>query len=265
MTPTLELDRRQRAMLEAMGVPVWLPEPPLAEDRPVAAAVEKPAVARATALAASPALPPAARPTARAAVGTHAPHRMLTEPRLLFDQIDPAAAPAGLGAGWLIVAEPAPAPVPTGGGAGADPFAGDAGRLLSNMLRAMRLHRHPRVYLTTLVPAGAMPPDGDGMPGSDDGALTLAQRLDAVIAVTQPSMVLVMGRVAAQALLQTGEPLGRLRGRVLRLPGVRADVPALVTYDAPYLLRASSDKARAWADLCLALHAVRTQGGADGS
>jgi DNA polymerase len=64
-----------------------------------------------------------------------------------------------------------------------------------------------------------------------------------------------MGRFAAQALLQASHPelistpLGKLRGRVYRYHGI----PVVVTYHPSYLLRTQQDKARAWADLCLAL------------
>jgi DNA polymerase len=57
-----------------------------------------------------------------------------------------------------------------------------------------------------------------------------------------------MGRFAVQALLQTSEPLGKLRGQVHQWQGV----PLVVTYHPAYLLRQPADKARAWADLCLA-------------
>jgi uracil-DNA glycosylase len=175
----------------------------------------------------------------------------LAPPRLLFADVDPAGTPVGLGRGWLIVAEPPPAAAGMPAAEEADPFAGEAGRLLANMLRAMQLHRHPRVYLSLLRPAG-----------QGGGRDTLLTALEAALAAVQPDMVLLMGRVAAQALLQSGEPLGRLRGAIRHLPGLQSPVPALATYDAPYLLRAQPDKARAWEDLCLALQAVRQASGA---
>jgi DNA polymerase len=61
-----------------------------------------------------------------------------------------------------------------------------------------------------------------------------------------------MGRFAAQALLASDEPLGRLRGRVHQYRGV----PVVVTYHPAYLLRTPTDKARAWEDLCLAASVV---------
>jgi len=58
-----------------------------------------------------------------------------------------------------------------------------------------------------------------------------------------------MGRFAVQSLLQTSDPVGRLRGRVHHYQGV----PVIVTYHPAYLLRSLSEKAKAWQDLCLAL------------
>jgi uracil-DNA glycosylase len=60
----------------------------------------------------------------------------------------------------------------------------------------------------------------------------------------------VMGRFAIQQLLRSTEPVGKLRGRVHRYAGV----PLVVTYHPAYLLRNPLDKAKAWADWCLAAH-----------
>ncbi len=145
------------------------------------------------------------------------------------------AAQAG-GARWLVLAEAAP---------GADAFGGDAGKLLDNMLRAARLNQAGVVLLASLSRDGRQAATGSDAAGLQPG-------LAALMALAQPDVVLVMGRLAAQALLQTTEPLGRLRGQLHRLHGASA----VVTYDAPYLLRNPLDKARAWDDLCLALGAL---------
>jgi DNA polymerase len=158
----------------------------------------------------------------------------LAPPQLLFPGLDPAQAPAGRGAGWLLVTE--------AHGPAQDPFAGDAGQLLANMLRAMRLHQHPRVFRACLERNNPQAAASAGLQAD----------LATLLADLQPSVVLAMGRVAAQTLLQSRKPLGELRSQVHQLHGV----PLVVTFDAPYLLRASADKARAWADLCLALELV---------
>ena len=69
----------------------------------------------------------------------------------------------------------------------------------------------------------------------------------------RPKIILAVGRFAVQTLLQTNEPIGRLRGRVHRYN----DVPVVVTYHPAYLLRNLPDKAKAWADLCLAQAVLR--------
>ena len=182
--------------------------------------------------------PPVVAPASVATAGLY-----LQSARLLYAGVDPAQTPAARGAGWLVISESDTTAVGSTGKVLHDPFAGDAGRLLDNMLRAMQLHRHPRVHHMALA-RSAM---GDAHPGPDVHG-TLAE----AIATLRPSMVLVMGRLAAQTLLQRRDPLGQLRGQVHSLHGV----PVVVTFDAPYLLRAQADKARAWADLCLALAAV---------
>jgi len=159
---------------------------------------------------------------------------LLHAPRALYPTADPAQTPADLGSGWLIVAE-SPSP--------ADPLGGDAGRLLDNMLRAMQLHKHPRVYFAALERPG---------PGTEASAHIPATLADAVTTL-QPAMVLVLGHVAARAALGRTEPLGRLRAGPHELAGC----PAVVTYDPAFLLRSQDTKAAAWADLCHALALVR--------
>jgi uracil-DNA glycosylase family 4 len=81
------------------------------------------------------------------------------------------------------------------------------------------------------------------------------QGLDAVLERTEPDVVFIMGRLGAQALLETDEPLGRLRGQVHELWGL----PAVVSYDLGTLLRTPMEKAKAWDDLCLALQVAQGQ------
>ena len=131
---TLQLDTRQRAMLEAMHIRVWLPEAPPAADAIVSGAerpgktvaeglleAKKPAVAAMSpAVAPAPTPAPVARPTAPptaspAVAVAGATAFTLAPPQLLFPGLDPAQAPAGRGAGWLLVTEahgPAQAPAP---------------------------------------------------------------------------------------------------------------------------------------------------------
>lgn len=229
---SLHLDPRQRAMLQEMGVRLWWPAPATPSAPPIPAT--EPLLRNAAApAAASTRPPPAARaPQAPAPLAANAASPavalQLHPPRTLYPGADPLQAPAALGACWLIVAEGLP---------DGDPFAGDAGRLLANMLRALQLHRHPRVHLCALsAPAGAA--------SVEPPAAVLATAL----ADLRPSVLLLMGRTAARVVLGRTEPLGRLRSEPHQVGGV----PAVVTYDAPYLLRAPDAKPAAWADLCRA-------------
>ena len=144
---------------------------------------------------------------------------------------------AGASARWLLLIEtPADS-------AAADPLAGDTGKLLDNMLRAAGLpHSARAAWAAVSRQATAAGPD-TGEPG-----LALQDSLNALVQAEKPDVLIIMGRLATQALLQSAEPLGKLRGQTHQLAGV----PALVTYDAAYLLRSLPDKARAWDDLCLA-------------
>jgi uracil-DNA glycosylase len=77
------------------------------------------------------------------------------------------------------------------------------------------------------------------------------------VQLLQPKIILAMGRFAVQSLLDSTEPIGKLRGR----PHQYLGVPVVVTYHPAYLLRNLPDKAKAWADLCLAQTLMRTQTG----
>jgi len=77
------------------------------------------------------------------------------------------------------------------------------------------------------------------------------------LALVKPRVIVVLGRIAAQTLLQTQTPVSKLRGKVHEVEGV----PVVVTYHPAYLLRTLTDKARAWEDLCLARKVYAEHGG----
>jgi DNA polymerase len=250
---TLKLDARQRAMLDEMGVKVWWPMPEAAEaaaiaaeakavaaeSSPVEEARERPvagAPAPAARHAAAPA--PAARPAARPAAApiAHGAAVLIEAPRRLY-----AEAGAGLAhGGWLVVADMPP----EADGRHGEPFAGDAGKLLDNMLRALKLQvgKTPVHLMRTHRGVAA------GQPGSPR---PMAEAFEEHAAALAPTLVLAMGPLAAQSLMQSAEPLGKLRGRVVPLASIQG-VSVVATYHPAYLLRNPADKARAWADLCLA-------------
>lgn len=244
---TMNLDARQRAMLDEMGVKVWWPSPApaVAEAAPAPVAVaETPARAVREAPTAAPVAPPApvrapvqapaAAPAATPVARTHGAAVLIEAPRLLHGGV---ASPGG---GWLIVADMPP----EADGRHGEPFAGDAGRLLDNMLRALQLQGGERPVHLMRTHRGVAS-GRDGSPGPlDDSFAAHAQAL-------APRVVLAMGPLAAQSLLQSSDPLGKLRGRAVPM-AAWGGLPVVATYHPAYLLRNPADKARAWADLCLA-------------
>jgi uracil-DNA glycosylase family 4 len=143
-------------------------------------------------------------------------------------------------ADWLIVGEAPGADEDAQG----EPFVGQAGKLLDAMLASIGLARGDKVYITNVVKSR---PPGNREPEPDEIAACMPYLL-AQIELIRPKLIVALGRVAAQTLLQTGEAVGRLRGQVHAFH----DVPLIVTYHPAYLLRNLTDKARAWEDLCLA-------------
>jgi DNA polymerase len=295
----LELDTRQRAMLQEMGVQVWLPESGVAvlERSPDMAT----APARAT--AAAP-VPEAVQPAAHRPQPAPA-ERMPTPVSARPQSGRPAAVPVGappagldgvaldwqtlteavrncqacaLCAGrshttlvpladnaahcdWLVLGDP---PDEDEDRAGA-PFDGQDGVLLANMLRALGLRRANLPPSSAASSAAASPaqrayvsnvlkcrPTHGAMPQAAELAACSAW-LQREIALVRPKVILSMGRFANQLLLcetpaLAALPLGKLRGTVHRYQGVAV----VVSYPPKLLMRNSADKAKAWADLCLA-------------
>lgn len=244
-------NERQKAMLAEMGLRVWAPA---AVDEAAAVPTASPDAAP------TPSDPPAGVPLAV----SRAPVKREVAPdgsevatldwpalRVAVDQCRACALCEGrrnavLGSGatrprWLIVGE-APGEQEDASGL---PFVGPSGQLLDAMLAALALPRDGGdVYITNAVKCR---PPGNRNPQSAELAACLPF-LQRQIALLQPRVILALGRVAAQALLHSTEPLGRLRGQVHQIDGT----PVVVSYHPAYLLRNPIDKARAWEDLCLA-------------
>jgi DNA polymerase len=130
-----------------------------------------------------------------------------------------------------------------------EPFVGAAGQLLDRMLHAIGLTRAAAEPAQQVFIANTLKcrPPRNRNPEPDELALCSAY-LRRQIELVRPRLLLAMGRFAVQTLLDSSEPIGRLRGRVHRC----GERPVVVTYHPAYLLRNPADKARAWADLCLA-------------
>jgi len=78
-----------------------------------------------------------------------------------------------------------------------------------------------------------------------------AHYLEAQIAAIQPDLILALGRIAAQSLLATEAPLGKLRGKILPRP--QGGPPVLATFHPAYLLRRPEEKAACWSDIQVAM------------
>jgi DNA polymerase len=125
-----------------------------------------------------------------------------------------------------------------------EPFVGQAGRLLDNMLAAVDLARGKNVYIANVLKCR---PPGNRNPEPDE-VVKCSPHLLRQIGLVQPKLIVAMGRFAAQTLLGTDATIASLRGRVHRYAGV----PLVVTYHPAYLLRNLPDKAKSWADLVFA-------------
>ena len=144
-------------------------------------------------------------------------------------------------ADWLFVGE----------GPGADedergePFVGQAGKLLDNMLAAIKLKRGNNVYIANVVKC--RPPENRA-PDAEEVATCLPY-LKQQVALLKPKLIVALGKTAATALLGKDAPLGSMRGTVHDYNGT----PLIVTYHPAYLLRSPAEKAKAWQDLCFAV------------
>lgn len=274
---SLDLDARQRAMLQEMGVRVWWPNAdraPLQSLTPAPGVQPGPSARLAAVAGAGSPSPAVVSEPSPVAVGVAMSPLMRTKPASPVDQMAwPELAqavqactacglcegrkapvfisdPAPTQADWLIVSEPPDAHEEYAG----SPFVGEAGQLLDNMLRAVQCRRDGQgaggARLTPVVkcrPADVRPPTGEEL-------AQCAMFLQREIALTRPRVILAMGRFAAMSLLAEAYPhvlqmpLGQLRGGDFQLNGI----PVVVTYHPVKLLRAPQEKANAWVDLCRA-------------
>jgi len=131
-----------------------------------------------------------------------------------------------------------------------DPFVGQAGKLLDNMLAAIDLKRGENVYIANVLKCR---PPGNRNPEPEEVA-KCTPFLKRQIALIQPKLILAMGRFAAQTLLSSDASIASLRGKVYRYEGV----PLIVTYHPAYLLRNLPDKSKAWQDLLFARKTMAT-------
>ncbi len=230
--PQSELNRR--AYLDALGIDVWVPReeaapPPDVADTGRAADAGEIRDAGDVASIDWDALKRRVAACTRCRL-----HESRTQ--TVFGVGDPAA-------DWMFIGEAPGAEEDRRG----EPFVGRAGKLLDEMLRALGLARET-VFIANILKCR---PPNNRDPQADEAALC-RDYLDRQIALVAPRIIIAVGRIAAQQLLATDAPVGRLRGRVHDVGGR----PVVVTYHPAYLLRSPGQKRKAWADLCLARRAA---------
>ena len=148
-------------------------------------------------------------------------------------------------ADWLFVGE----------GPGADedaqgePFVGQAGKLLDNMLLAIKLRRGKDVYIANIVKCR---PPGNRNPDAEEIAACMPY-LRRQIELIKPKLIVALGKVASNALLGKEATLASLRGTLHDFQGI----PLIVTYHPAYLLRSPAEKAKTWQDLCFAVQEMQ--------
>lgn len=151
-------------------------------------------------------------------------------------------------ANWLIVGEAPGAEEDRQG----EPFVGRAGGLLNSMLRGIGLRRE-EVFIANILKCR---PPNNRDPKPEEVACCLPY-LERQIALLQPRIMLAVGRIAAQNLLATDTPIGKLRGQLHRFGA--SGTPLVITYHPAYLLRSPTEKRKAWEDLKFARRVFREQ------
>ncbi|WP_153146523.1 uracil-DNA glycosylase family protein [Dechloromonas sp. H13] len=146
---------------------------------------------------------------------------------------------------WLFVGEGPGAEEDVKG----EPFVGQAGKLLDNMLAALDLARGNRVYIGNAVKCR---PPGNRTPEAAEMA-ACRPWLERQIALLRPKIIVLLGKAAVHALLHEDKSLASLRGRRFEYQGI----PVVVTYHPAYLLRNLPEKAKAWEDLLFARRCLR--------
>lgn len=253
---SLVLDARQRAMLQEMGVRVFapesLPEAVVPDEAPATprVTVSVPVQEPPRAIVQSPPQPVVVRDRAPgvADMSWEALEQAVAACRacrLCEGRSNTVFGVGDLQPDWLVVGE---APGENEDLQG-EPFVGQAGKLLDNMLGALGVGRGGGAYIANVLKCR---PPGNRNPDPQEIA-QCEPFLRRQVELLRPKIILAMGRFAVNTLLQSTEPIGRLRGRVHRYQ----DVPVVVTYHPAYLLRNLPDKAKAWADLCLAQAVLR--------
>lgn len=235
------LTSRQQEYLNAMGIDVWLPKIALAAEN-----IEQSVgwVERSEPHRDEPHQPEPRRNDDISTLDWEALQTRVAECQLCELHKTRTQTVFGVGnrdADWLIIGEAPGADEDRQG----EPFVGRAGQLLNAMLQALDLKRQD-VYIANILKC--RPPQNRD-PQAEEVA-HCSPWLERQIQLIQPKVILALGRIAAQKLLQTNTSLGRLRGRLHHIESTTA--PVIVTYHPAYLLRSPLDKRKSWEDLLFA-------------
>lgn len=220
----IQPEQQRRAYLEALGIDVWVPRDHVDPEVEVVEHVPEQVAAG------WPELREQVARCTRCAL-----HESRTQ--TVFGVGNPDA-------DWMIIGEAPGAEEDRRG----EPFVGRAGKLLDEMLRAVGQGRDS-VFIANILKCR---PPNNRDPKPDESAECRGY-LERQIELVQPKIIVAVGRIAAQLLLDTDTPVGRLRGTLHHL----GDIPLVVTYHPAYLLRSPSQKRKSWDDLRLARRVAR--------
>jgi len=216
----IQPEHQRRAYLEALGIDVWLPRDAVDPQAEQAAQTDT-------------------RPDSLGWDDLRGSVAACTKCSLHAGRTQTVFGVGNPQADWMVIGEAPGAEEDSRG----EPFVGRAGKLLDEMLRAVGQGRD-HAFIANILKC--RPPNNrDPKPEESAACRGYLQRQ---IELVQPKIILAVGRIAAHLLLETDEPVGRLRGRRHQL----GDTPLVVTYHPAYLLRSPSQKRKAWDDLCLA-------------
>lgn len=242
------MDELRRQYLEMMGIRIWIPrdttggEPavavessPVVEPEPVAQFQEEEAVVE------QPLVTPATT-TDVASLDWSALREAVVNceacSELVANRTQTVFGVGNENADWLVIGEAPGADEDRQG----EPFVGRAGQLLNNMLLAIGLRRE-QVYIANILKCRP--------PNNRDPSINEATACEAFlkrqIELIQPKIILVVGRIAAQNLLKTDTPIGKMRGKSYHYGD--DNIPVVVTYHPAYLLRSPGEKRKSWDDL----------------
>lgn len=244
MSPRAVDERTRSAYLRALGIEQWVAR---AGER-ASASAEAPAVG---APAAQPHASPAAIPVADGWDELRAEVAGCLRCGLSATRTQTVFGVGSTQAPWLIIGEAPGAEEDRRG----EPFVGRGGQLLDAMLLAIGLRRGENAFIANILKCR---PPGNRDPRPEEVACCMPY-LMRQIRLLRPRVILAVGRIAAQNLLATDVPLGRLRGRVHSFGEL--NTPLIVTYHPAYLLRTPADKRKAWDDLKFARGVFAQQAG----